>query len=261
MANSIVPFQFESNSVRVVVNDGDPWFVLSDVLGAMESKTRPTDAKTTLQEELGNDVVTNYPLETAGGIQNVLIINEMSLTFLVSRSRTEIGKRLNRWIHIDILPSIRKTGGYGQRQELSETEKLRIELENAKIKLEIAKFQLETTKVQLETTKTDVERERFALDSKQPSESMSQFSQLPTVSAYNSSHTANAIQKAKLIDAIATYMDKYEREHKRTPDIRILHQRFQRWVLITDDGKPIRMNSSILRGLMSEVNAYRAACQ
>lgn len=81
-------FKFQSNELRVIMIDEEPWFVLADSLVAMNSTTRPSDAKRSLIEELGEEVVTDYPLQTVGGIQSVLIISEPGLTFLVSRSRT-----------------------------------------------------------------------------------------------------------------------------------------------------------------------------
>lgn len=112
MTNSIVPFEFDSNAVRVIEIDGDFWFVLADVLVAMGSKSDPSTTKANLQEDLGKDTFNKHPLETNGGIQDVLIINEMALTYLVSRSRTKAGKALNKWIHTEVLPTLRKTGTY-----------------------------------------------------------------------------------------------------------------------------------------------------
>ncbi len=106
-------FEFKSNRVRTVVEDGDVLFCLGDVLKAMGSETKVTDAKTLLLDELGDGFVTNYPiLDTIGRSQMSAFIRESGLTFLLSRSRTEIGKQLNRLIHTEILPSLRKTGKY-----------------------------------------------------------------------------------------------------------------------------------------------------
>lgn len=109
----LTPFVFEEkHSVRVVIFNDEPWIVLSDVLNAMNSGTKITDAKSSIEEGLGEGFVSNVPLYTLGGRQNVYIINEPAVTFLVARSRTENGKRLNRWIHCEVLPSIRRTGRY-----------------------------------------------------------------------------------------------------------------------------------------------------
>lgn len=112
--NNVSIFDFETNEVRTLTDERDDsvWFVLRDVLKAMGSTTRPAIAKSTIDEVFGKEVYNEYPLQTSGGNQNVTIINEAATTFLISRSNTETGKKLNRWIHADVLPSIRKTGGY-----------------------------------------------------------------------------------------------------------------------------------------------------
>lgn len=106
-------FAFESKNVRTIVDGhGAPWFVLRDVLVAMESSTRPAEAKAAIAEVFGEGVVNSYPLQTAGGVQSVTLINESALTYLLAQGRTEAGRRLNRFIHAEVLPSIRKTGSY-----------------------------------------------------------------------------------------------------------------------------------------------------
>ena len=78
-----------------------------------------------VREELNNGFVSNLPiLDNLGREQNALCISEPALTLFVSRSRTEMGKAMNRWIHIEVLPSIRKTGSYSlaKRQSIAGTE-------------------------------------------------------------------------------------------------------------------------------------------
>lgn len=81
MATTIVPFEFESNAVRVVLIDGETWFVLADVLASMKTKSRTNDAKALLIEDLGDGVVSIVPIvDSLNREQDVLIINEMALT-------------------------------------------------------------------------------------------------------------------------------------------------------------------------------------
>lgn len=113
--SNIVEFAFEDKQVRTLTDerDGSAWFVLKDVLSAMGSKTRPADAKTSIEEVFGGEVANDYPIiDSLGRTQTATIINEPAVTFLVSRSNTESGKKLNRWIHGEVIPSIRKTGSY-----------------------------------------------------------------------------------------------------------------------------------------------------
>jgi prophage antirepressor-like protein len=114
--SNLAVFKFSSNNVRVVMINGEPWFIARDVLEALGSKSRSNDVKAMVEEDLGEGYVTVVPLETAGGEQQVVALSEAALTMVVSRSRTELGKAMNRWIHTEVLPSIRKTGGYGKQQ-------------------------------------------------------------------------------------------------------------------------------------------------
>lgn len=129
-------FDFPSGQVRVVIIDSQPWFVAKDVLKAMGSKSRTNDVKAMVEEDLGDGYDSIVPLKTAGGIQQTLVLSEPALTIVVSRSRTELGKQFNRWIHAEVLPSIRKTGSYGLKGNKkaiarSEGKEHRTELEDA----------------------------------------------------------------------------------------------------------------------------------
>lgn len=114
---NIILFQFESNHIRTGELDGNPVFCLSDLLAALNSKTTLGDAKLAISDVFGEGYVINLPLETTTGIQDAVFVFESGLTFLISRSRTEKGKRMNRWIHAEVLPSIRKTGSYSIKPE------------------------------------------------------------------------------------------------------------------------------------------------
>lgn len=106
-------FRFEDRDVRIIDQEGNAWFVLKDVLSAMGSSTRPSIAKTSIDQGLGDGVYDEYPItDSLGRQQTTTIVSEAAVTFLVSRSNTENGRKLNRWIHGEVLPQIRKTGGY-----------------------------------------------------------------------------------------------------------------------------------------------------
>lgn len=112
MNNSLIPFSFESKEIRVVDQNGNPWFILRDLLEAMESKTTTTAAVESIKQGLGDGFVNDIPLQTAGGPQQIIIVAESAATYLLSRSNTDKGRELNRFIHIDVLPTLRKTGSY-----------------------------------------------------------------------------------------------------------------------------------------------------
>jgi phage antirepressor YoqD-like protein len=105
-------FEYNSRHLRTF-NDGEIAFCLLDVLNAMNSKTTTTAAITMISEGMGDGYVVETLIpDSIGREQITTFVREAALTFLLSRSRTKAGKILNRTIHTEILPSIRKTGRY-----------------------------------------------------------------------------------------------------------------------------------------------------
>jgi prophage antirepressor-like protein len=111
--STLTVFQFEQQSIRTISIDGQPAFCLVDLLNAIRSTTRPSDAKASVEEVFGDGVVLNSPVkDSLGRLQDTPFVFESGATFVITRSRTETGKKVNRWIHTEVLPSIRKTGAY-----------------------------------------------------------------------------------------------------------------------------------------------------
>lgn len=102
----LVYFDFNSNSIRVVEIDGEPWFVAADVCGVL-SLTNPSMAI----KALDDDEVTLSQIE--GSHRKTNIINESGLFALILRSDKPEAKPFRKWVTSDVLPTIRKTGGYG----------------------------------------------------------------------------------------------------------------------------------------------------
>lgn len=106
--SNIVPFKFQDHNITVLTDDsGEPWFVakeVADVLGYSEASamTRSLD-----EDEKGLQVV-----QTLGGRQKVLVINESGLYSAILGSEKPDAKPFKRWVTHDVLPSIRKTGSY-----------------------------------------------------------------------------------------------------------------------------------------------------
>lgn len=95
------------NEVRATEMNGEPWFVAKDVcsiLGIQNSR----DATTALDD----DEKGVGEIYTPGGNQQMTIINESGLYALVIRSNKPEAKAFKRWITHDVIPAIRKQGGY-----------------------------------------------------------------------------------------------------------------------------------------------------
>lgn len=118
----------EFGSIRSIEQNGEPWFVGKDVATALGySNTKDALAKhvdeqdktTTLNQ--GDGVAFRDPM---GREQHPTIINESGLYSLIFSSKLEGAQRFKRWITSEVLPSIRKSGGYIVGQEQMTTEEL-----------------------------------------------------------------------------------------------------------------------------------------
>jgi len=118
--NSNIPsiFNFGTHTVRVIMIDGEPWFVASDVCRALELSNPSESLRNLDAEERGISST-----ETPGGMQDMLIISESGLYTLILRCRDAVKAgtvphRFRKWLTSEVLPSIRKTGRYSIEQEI-----------------------------------------------------------------------------------------------------------------------------------------------
>ena len=94
-------------AVRIVTTENnEPLFCLTDVCQALDLRAGH------VKERLSKDVVSTEPLMTAGGIQQVSFVNEDGLYDVILDSRKPEAKAFRKWITSEVLPSIRKNGGY-----------------------------------------------------------------------------------------------------------------------------------------------------
>lgn len=107
--------------IRTLERDGDPWFVGKDIAEALGyADTNKAIAMHVDEEDKLNDK-TALSLGQRGG----WLINESGLYSLVLSSKLPTAKQFKRWVTSDVLPSIRKNGGYIAGQtELSPAELL-----------------------------------------------------------------------------------------------------------------------------------------
>lgn len=99
----------EFGEVRTVTIDGEPWFVGKDVAEALGY----SKARNAISAHVSDEDKKDAPIQgTLGGTQNMTIINESGLYALIFGSKLESAKRFKHWVTSEILPEIRKTGGY-----------------------------------------------------------------------------------------------------------------------------------------------------
>lgn len=104
---AVIPFAFDGTDVRALTRDGDPWFVLADVCRVLE-----IDNSRNASARLDEDEKGVHTVDTLGGPQQMVVINESGLYSLVITSRKPEAKRFKKWITSEVIPAIRKTGGY-----------------------------------------------------------------------------------------------------------------------------------------------------
>lgn len=102
----------EFGEIRTTMLNDEPLFCLTDICKALDL-TQPSKVK----ERLSAKGVNTIPTLTKGGTQNLLYINESNLYKTIFHSRKESAERFTDWVTSEVLPSIRKTGGYIQGQE------------------------------------------------------------------------------------------------------------------------------------------------
>ena len=118
--NNIQVFEnSEFGSIRTVEIDKEPFFVGKDVADILEYQNGSRDINRHVDEEDRHKVM------IFDGNQNkeTIVINESGLYSLVLSSKLPTAKKFKRWVTSEVLPAIRKTGGYiGGAENMSESE-------------------------------------------------------------------------------------------------------------------------------------------
>jgi anti-repressor protein len=125
--NKLQIFSYNDAYVRTVENDGEIWWVLKDVCDILELSN-----PTSVAERLDDDERSKFDLGRQGETN---IINESGLYNVIFTSNKPEAKQFKRWVTHEVLPSIRKTGGYNTQSVAPMTDSERIRLSNHYIKL------------------------------------------------------------------------------------------------------------------------------
>lgn len=133
----------EFGEIRTVVKDGEPWFVGKDVAEIL-GHSNPQRA---LRDYIDDDDKGVTKIVTPGGTQTMAIINESGLYSLILSSKLPNAKKFKKWVTGEVLPSIRKNGGYIAGQEtMTDDELMARALQVAQNKLLERDKQIETMK-------------------------------------------------------------------------------------------------------------------
>lgn len=128
--NELQVFQNEGFQIRTVDHNGEPWFVLRDICDVLGILNVP-DAAQRLDDD---EKLNRFDLSSLGQ-RGGWIINESGLYTIILRSDKPEAKSFKRWITHDVIPSIRRSGGYQMQQSIPNP--ISDELEVLKMSVEI----------------------------------------------------------------------------------------------------------------------------
>ena len=132
MGNKLVTVENAAfGKIRTLTIDGEPWFVAADVCKALELGNPSMTV-----ERLDADEKGISSIDTLGGKQRMAIINEPGLYSVILCSRKPEAKAFKRWITHEVIPAIRKYGGYMTKSLLEQV------LENPNLIYEFARRML-----------------------------------------------------------------------------------------------------------------------
>jgi prophage antirepressor-like protein len=152
-------FPLTSQTVRIVIGErGEPWWVATDVCRELGHVNAPQAISRHCKKD---GISKQYTIDKMGRQQEVVLINEANLYRLINRSNTLHAETFQDWVCEEVLPSIRKTGGYGQQKAVDpfDPEQLLIHYANKQIELSANVKQLETKNVALVTEVSELEEE------------------------------------------------------------------------------------------------------
>jgi len=107
MKQAITIFNYHRDEVRVVMRDGEPWWVARDVCGILGLRNTSLAVERCLDDEKG--ICSVY---TPGGNQDMLVVSEPGVYRLTITSKRPEAVAFQRWVYHEVLPQIRKTGAY-----------------------------------------------------------------------------------------------------------------------------------------------------
>lgn len=95
-------------SITTVMIEDNPWFVGNDVAKALGY----TNYRNAVSKHVDNDDKLRTQIEYAGQQRQIMLVNESGMYALIFGSKLDKAKEFKHWVTSEVLPQIRKTGGY-----------------------------------------------------------------------------------------------------------------------------------------------------
>lgn len=121
MTNELQIFNFDSNEVRTVIVNEEPYFIGNDIAKALGY----SNYKNAITNHVDKEDKLSTQIKYAGQKRVVTLINESGLYSLIFSSKLDSAKRFKRWVTSEVLPQIRKTGSY-QVKPLTTSEQIQL---------------------------------------------------------------------------------------------------------------------------------------
>lgn len=117
MSNQVSTYDFHKSNIRVITSeDGVILFCLADVCASL-NLTNATVIANQIKDEFELPKLNLASFDTGYGVKEFTMITEAQLYFVMMRSRAKVAREFRQWICNEVLPSIRKTGGYTLAQK------------------------------------------------------------------------------------------------------------------------------------------------
>lgn len=104
----------EFGKIRITMIGSEPYFVgkdVTEILGYGNSRQA-------IATNVDDDDKGVHSVDTLGGTQKMTVINESGLYSLILSSKLPKAKKFKHWVTSEVLPSIRKTGGYVSNDDM-----------------------------------------------------------------------------------------------------------------------------------------------
>ena len=121
-------FSFESNSIRTLAINNEPWFIAKDLCNTLKI-SNVSDALLKLDDD-EKATIGLTDSQAGNGAQSISIISESGMYTLILRCRDAVKKgsvphRFRKWVTAEVLPAIRKTGKYESKTTVDDRTGLR----------------------------------------------------------------------------------------------------------------------------------------
>ncbi len=106
----------EFGEIRTIIIDNEPWFVSKDISDKLGYAKPANMVKLVDDDDKRNVRSSDLEPSSKGTVYQVSMINESGLYAAIFGSKQENAKKFKKWVTSEVLPSIRKTGAYGQKR-------------------------------------------------------------------------------------------------------------------------------------------------